>query len=307
VTNTEAKSQRLAGIAWMLFGAIFLGGMSAMTRMARAEVGPAEVIFMRSVVVVLVSGGMMRMEGVSWRPGSTKLMMRRAGAGLIAMALFFWSLGEIPLGSAVTLLQTAPLFIALFSGRVLGEASSGRTLAWTLLAFLGVGMILDPLEAKPEWGMLAALAAGFIAAMAYMTVRELRKTDPPSRIVFWFGVVSAVCSAPVVIYNGAVLQITPMVWAALLGVGITGTVGQVATTRAYRLEKANIVGPFSYATVGVAYLFGVIFWQEVLSWHATLGMALVVASGVMISRDSTAPTPPKHPKHPKQEPEATDG
>lgn len=285
---TSGSSSRAAGIAWMLFGAMFLGGMSAMTRVARAEVGPAEVIFVRSLVVVLVSGAMMRMEGTAWRPGSPRLMMRRAGAGLIAMSLFFWSLGEIPLGSSVTLLQTSPLFIALLSGRVLGEASSGKTLLWTLLAFLGVGMILNPLEAQLEWGTLAALASGLIAAMAYMTVRELRKTDPPSRIVFWFGVLSAVCSAPVVLYNGALSSSSPLVWAALLGVGVTGTVGQVATTRAYRLEKANIVGPFSYATVGVAYLLGVIFWREVLSWQATLGMVLVVAAGVMIGRDPAA-------------------
>ncbi len=291
---------RLQGIAWMLFGAVGIGGMSGLTHLVREEVSAPTAIFWRSVVVVSVAALMAKRQKISLRPGSPKMLAWRSFTGLTAMVAYFWALGEIDLGPAATLIQTAPLFIALLSGRVLGEASDRKTLLPTGLAFLGVVFILQPTDLSLEWGEIAALSAGFIAALAYMAVRSLRETDPPARIVFWFAALSGVVTAPWALMdnfpNGAGL------WIALLGVGVTATVGQLAMTQALRLEKANVVGPFAYATVGISYLLGVIFWDERPTLLATVGMAMVVASGIWLSRAANAqPSSAKASEEPKSQ------
>ena len=52
------------------------------------------------------------------------------------------------------------------------------------LAFVGVSLIISPRLGEVEPDALFALASGFLAAMAYMFVRDLRSTDSPTGVVF---------------------------------------------------------------------------------------------------------------------------
>lgn len=291
--------RRLEGVAWMLMGSAFLSIMSALTRFAREDVGTSEVIFVRAVVVALVSGALLRAQGHALWPGAPRLLALRSLMGLTAMYAYFWALGEIPLGMATTLLQTSPLFIALLSGRLLGESASRGMWLWTAAAFVGVALIVRPTQGL-EWGAVMALVAGLTSALAYLAVRGLRQSDPPARIVFWFAVLSALVSAPLSLEALVQTPRAPSLWAAMVGVGVFGALGQLSSTQAYRLEKANVVGPFAYATVAISYLLGLVFWGEFLSGWGTLGIALVVASGVMLSRAADAQEPKKEPDQPAE-------
>jgi len=112
---------RFEGIAWILLASASFAAMGAFTKAAVAGVGVADAVFWRSVVVMLVALGLSWRQGVSLRPGNLRLMLWRSGIGLVAMGLFFWSIGQIELGLAHTLLYTSPLFMPLLSGRMLGE------------------------------------------------------------------------------------------------------------------------------------------------------------------------------------------
>src|SRR5690606_5674368 len=122
-------------------------------------------------------------------------------------------------------------------------------------------------------GTLAALASGLLAALAYIAVRKLRTTDPPSRIVLFFSIFSMIATAPFALYDGVPLDATEL--GLLLAVGLCASGGQLAMTRAYAVEKATVVGPFSNATVVFSFAYGLIFWDETLDASALVGMALV--------------------------------
>ena len=55
-------------------------------------------------------------------------------------------------------------------------------------------------------------------------------------------------------------------------------------TRAYRTGQTLVVGSLAYSTVVFSALFGLIFWNESLSISAWLGIALVIASGMLSLR-----------------------
>jgi S-adenosylmethionine uptake transporter len=67
----------------------------------------------------------------------------------------------------------------------------------------------------------------------------------------------------------------------LLGIGITATLAQLAMTRAYRTGKTLVVGALAYSTVVFSSLWGILFWSDVLSLAAWLGMGMIVVSGLL--------------------------
>ncbi|MGA9665164.1 MAG: EamA family transporter, partial [Gallionella sp.] len=84
--------------------------------------------------------------------------------------------------------------------------------------------------------------------------------------------------------------ITPRGFAILLSMGCTATLAQIAMTHAYRVGKTLVVGSLAYSTIVFASLFGMLIWKEVLPLSSWLGMAFIIAGGVLSLRLS-----PKHP------------
>lgn len=291
-SSQPAAPHRLLGVGWILVASIGFSAMGLLSKLALAtgRYDTWDIVFWRSIFATGLALSLMRRGRVRFAPGRLDLMVVRCAVGVVAMLLFFYSLGEIELGTATTLLYTSPLFTVLLSAPLLGERLGRATLPLAVLAFAGVILIVRPgdLGGGLEPGAFAALGAGFLAAIVYLTVRKLRATDPPSRIVFWFSASATVVCAP-----GALSGALPNAadFALLTGMGVSATVGQMAMTAAYRYEKASIVGPFSYATVVLSWLLGLVFLDEVLEVAALVGMTCVVVAGVGLGASAKAETP----------------
>jgi drug/metabolite transporter (DMT)-like permease len=260
--------------------------MGALTKQAARTVDTWNVVLWRSVVVTAVSFALLRRAGISLRPGNPKLLVWRALVGMAAMLCYFWSLGRVPLGTATTLLYTSPLLTVLLSPSLLHERPARGTLPLAIVGFVGVALIVRPAVLGLDLGVLAALSSSVFAALAFIAVRALRQSDPSARIVWYFSVISILLSAPPALYHG--LPTRPVEWLVLLGVGIAATGGQLSMTQAYRVERAAVVGPLSYATVVLSFLLGLLLWSEMLTALATVGMALVIVAGVAVARTADA-------------------
>jgi drug/metabolite transporter (DMT)-like permease len=125
-------------------------------------------------------------------------------------------------------------------------------------------------------------------AVAVSTVRRLSSTEPPLRIVFYFTVLSSLVSAMPLIWSWQ----TPTVsqWAILVAVGLLAVGGQWLLTRAYACAPAVQIGPFSYAGVVFAGLYGLLIWQEMLDTLSLAGAVLIVLAGALAMQRYPAPT-----------------
>ena len=234
----------------------------------------------RSAVIAFAVAAFAASRGISLKVNDYRTMLLRCVVGLIAMILYFTALGRIPIGQAVTLQYTGPLFVALLSGRILAERVSASVASLVLTAFAGIVLIVSPEVGTVDPNALLALGSGFFAALAYMYVRELRKTDSPATVIFWFAAFSVV---------GSIVQSAPHISeldsntiAALIGIGIGAGGGQVGITMAYHKANAAWVSAFSYLTVLVATFYGFSLFGETLSLADWLGGALVVGSGIAL-------------------------
>ena len=274
-----ADSPRIA-VLWMIFGSVCFGTMNALVKWTAFHADVWMIIMVRSAVIALAVAIFAASRGLSLKVSDKRKMLLRCVVGLTAMILYFTALGRIPIGQAVTLQYTAPLFVALLSGRVIRERVEPMVALLVGSAFAGIVLIVSPDLSSIDSDALLALGSGFFAAMAYMYVRELRNTDSASSVVFWFAAFSVVGSTFQALPDVAGLEWKTV--AALIGIGIGAGGGQVGITMAYHRANAAWVSAFSYLTVIVATFYGFTLFNETLGASEWLGGLLIVGSGIAL-------------------------
>jgi drug/metabolite transporter (DMT)-like permease len=270
----------------MLVAGLGFALMSVVVKQASATFSSHEMVFWRSAL------GMVFIAIFLHRPGRhdpapglgsphLALLLRRGLAGLIALIAFFYSLAKLPMSVAVTLNYTSPLFLALLMPWWLRERPRLAQYAAVGLGFVGVFLLLRPWQAGGDvFAGLVGLFSGFMAAIAYVHVRQLGKLEEPEwRTVFWFAAVG-------VLGAGLLSSLTgwhrpgPEHVGLLLALGVFATLGQLAMTRAYRTGETVVVGALAYSTVVFSALLDGLIWNQDLSTTAWVGVFLTVAAGI---------------------------
>ena len=272
-------SPRVA-VLWMIFGSISFGTMNALVKWTSVNADVWMIIFVRSLVIAIAVAIFAGFQGISLKVNDRKKMFLRCLTGLIAMLLYFTALSLIPIGQAVTLQYTAPLFVALLSGRLISEKVSSSVLILLLTAFVGIVLIVSPDLESIDSNALLALGSGLFAGLAYIFVRDLRKTESPSSVVFWFAAFSVLGSMVQAIPDLSNLSFEMI--AALIGIGIGAGGGQVGITMAYHKANAAWVSAFSYLTVIIATIYGIILFDEILTLKIIIGGLMIIGSGIAL-------------------------
>jgi len=172
--------------------------------------------------------------------------------------------------------------IALLLAWLERQRPRGRLVLTVALGFVGCVLLLRPtLTVEQVWPAAVGLASGAVSAIAYWNVRELvRAEEPEARVVFYFGLFALL---------GSLVWMAPQTWhpvttgnvGALAGVGVFGAIGQLAMTRAYGHGSTLAAAALSYSGIVFSSVLGIMIWNDVLPWPAWIGIALIVAAGII--------------------------
>ena len=72
-------------------------------------------------------------------------------------------------------------------------------------------------------------------------------------------------------------------WLAIIGIGISSSIGGYLISQAYRLSEAGLIAPFEYTTLILSVIWGIVIWNEWLSLISLLGIMLILLSGIYIA------------------------
>jgi S-adenosylmethionine uptake transporter len=284
----------------MLAASLLFATMGLCVKLASELYAAGEIVFYRGLIGVLVSAAVARSRGNSLRTDVPAMHFWRSLCGVIALGLWFYALGGLPLGTAVTLNYMSSVWMALFllGGSVVAGANrvDSRLVAAVLVGFAGVALVLQPTLAQDQWGHgLAGLLSGLIAGMAYLQVTTLgRRGEPETRIVFYFSLGSVLAGAASMAWTG----IGAHSWhgaALLLAVGVLATSAQLMLTRAYAIGSTLSNAGLQYTGILFALGYGVALFGEQLSWPSMLGIALIVLAGLASTLFARMPQPAKPP------------
>ena len=263
--------------SWMLVAGLLFGLMGVFVKLGAPHFSHIELVFYRSLFGLLLIYIIMRSQRIRVATRHWQGHLWRGISGSVAMVLFFYCITVLPLATAVTLNYTAPLFLTLLTMLVFKDRFNLPLTSAIALGFCGVVLLLQPtLEREQLLPGLLGLISGFLAGVAFLNVRQLAMSgEPDARTVFYFSLIATLGSGVWMLFD-TVHAVTLEGLAILLGLGGSATLAQLAMTRAY-------------STIVFASLFGMLLWDETLSLASWLGMAFIIASGVLSLRLS-----PKH-------------
>lgn len=281
----------LAGIGLQLVATFFFAIMSALVRLVAQEVPSGQIVFARSfigilpVVAWLLWTGRLGTALVTRAPSGHVL---RGLVGVSSMWLSFAALAFIPLAEAVAFSYATPLVAVILAALMLGEKVP--LFRWGVL---GVGLAGILLMLWPSFnhaatgagrealtGAALALAGALGAGLAVTQVRHLTRTETSEAIVFYFSLVASAAGL-VTLPLGWVMP-SPAMMLMLVGMGLTGGIGQICMTTANRYAPASVIVPFNYATLLWATGLGIVLFGEWPHILVAAGATVVVASGVSL-------------------------
>ncbi len=280
----------LSGVFWILVTEAMFSIMRVATRWGAADqLSGWEVGGVRFLGGALVAYGLGRARGVSLVVGDQKNAWLRSLFGTGNACAVFFALGSqrIAVGDVATLSATAPLFVALLSGPILGERVTLRIFAGALLGFVGVGTLAQPALHVSGDLALALLLGALCYGLAILRLRRLGPKESSEAIALHMSLVAGVTmlllSLPHFVVPGSHTLLPLLVSAT------AGGVGQIAMSRAYGLGRAAPLSAVSYAGVVMTYALEAASFGRLPGLHQCLGSLLVIAAGVVVSARSRAP------------------
>jgi len=283
------------GILLMLLASLSFAMMGGFAKLLTDVLPPVEITFFRNIAGVLLVGATLWKIPLKQEGGKPLLLLFRGTMGFLALLAYFYIMAYIPLGEAVTYNKTSPIFVAIFAYLFLGEKLPKTALLAIVVGFTGIILVAQPDGFSLDRYDALGIFSGIGAALAYTSIRELRRYYDTRAIVLSFmgmgtiGPIVLMSIAPFVDASPDNMLFAPFVmpsdnqWLMVLAVGLFATISQVLMTKAYELTKAGIVGTISYSNIIFAVIIGTFLGDPIPNIWTFLGIALVITSGVLVT------------------------
>ncbi|MEA3053018.1 MAG: hypothetical protein QOG72_1921 [Sphingomonadales bacterium] len=220
------------------------------------------------------------------RPG---LQLGRGAAVALATLCFFMGVMAMPLADATAIQFTSPILTALLAPFVLGERTRRATWVATLLAFVGVLVVLRPNIMEIGFAALFPIGAAFGMSWLMMLNRMTAGAAPVMVMQFLLAAVAA----PLLVAAALALHLAGLVeigWPSAvtvlkcLGVAVFATLGHTLIFAAVGRASASVVAPMTYVQLLVAAGLGWVWFGDSPDAATFGGAALIIAGGLLLWR-----------------------
>lgn len=288
------------GLRYMLLSAFGFAAMAVCVKLVYAHGIPVlEIVVARSLVSLVLSYLDIRRKRLPMFGTHKGLLFARGAVGAIALMAVYSALTVLPLAEATMLQYLHPMFVAVLALLFLGERFQLGVVACVVLSFIGLVLVVEPASlgsilqtgSHAEltenvtrlnlFGVSIAILGAFGSAIAYVLVRKLSALEDSSVIILYFPMIALPMSL-VLLGSDFVWPESLSTWVLLLLVGVFTQLGQVGLTKAMQTETAARATAFSYVQVVFAVIFGLLFFDEVPTSLAIVGMVFIMF-GAMIN------------------------
>lgn len=281
---THAVEQdTLKAIGMMSLAVFMLSAMDLALKQLVEHYPSMQVVFLRCITSApLLAAWMLVRDRKSFRVKYPKDHLLRAAIGLLMLFAIGESFRELQLADAYAIFFAAPLLITLLAGPILGEKAGPYRLAAAAVGFAGVLVVLQPGADSQliSYGSVMALVCVVSYTFMALLLRRMGHHDSTVAIAFWFIALVGIGAGLLAILNWKPLQWQHWPWMVLLG--ITGTLGQLLLTAAFKRAAVAVIAPIDYTHMLWAVIYGYLFWGHLPGTNTWIGTAIIVGSGLYI-------------------------
>ncbi len=269
------------GVKYIIISTIFFALMNVGVKYLTA-IPAHEIVLFRGLVSLIVCYLMLRRLKISLWGNNKRLLIYRGLAGTAGLIMYFYTVQNMPLASAVTIQYMSPIFTIILAGIMRQE--SPRPIQWLffIVSFAGVVMIkgFDPRVDVME--LVIGVSSAFFSGLAYNFIRKLKDYDQPLVVVFYFPMVTVPIIGTYTIFHWVTPNLEELI--VLILIGLVTTAAQIDMTKAYQVDKASNISNFNYLGSIYAIVIGLLFFDETIGALAMAGIGLIIFGVYMSSR-----------------------
>lgn len=273
----------------MVIAVALFSVMDAQLKTLAAHYAPMQVGFLRGAMSlpfvlapIAIRGRLARLK-----PVNIPLHLLRGVLSIVMLASFVYAVRESSLTATYSIFMCAPLVVAALSVPLLGEKVARTQWIAIVVGLCGVMIMLRPGGGSfAAAGGIAALVAVATYALAVVTLRRLARTDTTEAMVFWFAALLSIGAGLLSIPVWRAIEVAD--WPLLLGVGVTGALGQRFITEAFRHAPAAVVAPFEYTALVWGAVLDLAIWHVLPGRATLLGASVVIGAGLYLLRREAA-------------------
>lgn len=287
---TETAERAGLGIVCALLAVLCFSVADAAAKWLSASYAPLQIVFLRYLF------GLLPVSLLLWHYGGLgALRTKRPLAHLLrallifsALLALFTGLKHLALAEAISVAFTAPLFIAMLAGPILGERVGPRRWAAIVVGFAGALVMIRPGTAAFQPEALYVLASALCFALSAVVTRRLARSENTIAMLTYTTLGAGACS----------LLFVPFVWQPPVPrdlwlfalIGLIGSTAAYFLILAYRNAQAAVVATFEYTALIWAALFGWLIWREQPEAPVWIGAAVIALAGLYVTRSEATRT-----------------
>tara|TARA_B100001059_G_scaffold72246_1_gene69396 strand:- start:1130 stop:2140 length:1011 start_codon:yes stop_codon:yes gene_type:complete len=259
----------------------------------------AEIVAIRAILCIFIVSffGEGFREVIKLPPRVIFLFSLRGMCLVVAMYLYFISLGSLPLSEVVSIFFVSPLLITLLSSIILKEKIGIHRIGSVILALVGVILIMRPGTENFQSEMFLALGAALSYAVFQIFTRSLKSEGNLYALVTIQNFCYLISAIPLLLVNWsnpleptgnlsidfllrAPVNPTFQDMVFIIICAFSVLMLSMTSSHAYRTVEASLLAPFEYVAIPFSIFWGIaIFgdWPSNLSW---IGMTLILVGGI---------------------------
>ncbi len=268
-------------ILWMVLGGFAFSTMAALTHALGKQCDWLMIVFVRMLISFIIAFGLAKQAGLKPILLGKQLLWVRSLTGSSAMLATFYAITKLPISDVAVITETRPIWVAILAGYLIGEYTGRRIWLSIVFGMAGVVLVEHPRIEEQNFAGLVALYAAFAGSIVMLCLRKLRDIDLRLIVTHFSGTATIVSLLALLFlreeFDVSIVGNTTVI-IMLLGVGIFGTIGQFAMTKAFSIGEAPSVASAGFVKVVFSSGYDLLLWNHVFELPTLLGMVLILIS-----------------------------
>jgi len=238
-------------------------------------------VFARNFLGMLLCVYFIRKEKVSYFGDmkSQPYLLARSLVGFLGLLFTFYAMKHAYLADASIVLRTGPFFTTLVSVIFLKEKLNKVQIPVLFVIFVGGWLAANPRFDSSFIPLGCALLAAVCQGICYPLLRYFREHEHGMTVIMHFSTFCCLGCLPFM--TKGVLMPEGIHILYLILIAITGALGQIFLTYAYRIGPASEIAIYDQFSVVFALVLGALFLNQIPTIRTMAGGSLIVAASLI--------------------------
>ena len=233
-------SDKTKGIFWMLVSVLGFTFMGIAVKYL-PRIPTYEKVFFRNSVSFITSAYILykQKESIKVAKQHIPFVFGRSFFGFIGMVANFYALENLTMAEANMLNKLSPVFVTICACIFLKERVDKKQVIGIILMLIAVVFVIKPSFSPEVIPSLAGLFSAVLAGFSYTIIRYLYGKVKAEINVFYFSLLSVVCTFPLMMMNFVKPNLFET-FMLIVGIGVSAAMGQFGLTYAYTFAPAKV-------------------------------------------------------------------